>query len=1015
MKKMRSLRSVFAWIIVCAFLLCEVLFIGIFYPSMLSLLSAAENQHLTELGHALEGSLNAQLKSMNSNTRAWSSWDTVYDFVMGAENGFVENDLDNGAMLPLYDADYVIIKDLAGNDVLAMPSNLMMDSYIEKNGQAPADWAMALPQGLSARVTPIAAAVLNGQATISEAELLEKGPYCDTGFVVVDGESYMICVMPVIHSDETGDSVGTFAFLAHFGNREINAIANMANTTFTVLETASAQTGATSIQIHETDVVFNAPMPNLRAGRDVTLSINHHRLIYTSGMRLVLIMLLLITLALALLFGLLFQVINRRLLRSIGALVTDVENISGSEQLDTRKYNAFKETYSLSTAINDMSRRVEEVTRVENETKASVNILESIMNGMDAYLYVSDPITSELLFINDKMKAHFGIRSKGVGQVCWRVLQTGLKERCDFCPCHQLHTPEDVVVWEEHNTVTKRFYRNTDRLITWADGRLVHLQHSVDITDIKDTEAELIAAKELAEQGSQAKGEFLSRMSHEMRTPMNAIIGMTNIAHTTKDAEKKEYCLDRIDNASKHLLGVINDILDMSKIEANKFELSPTEFNLDDMLMNVLNVVNFRIEEKQQHLSMYIDPQVSPVLYGDQQRLNQVVTNLLTNAVKFTPNEGNISLNVNRVASDSQKEEVLRFEVADTGIGISEEQQSRLFTSFEQADGSTSRKFGGTGLGLAISKKIVELMGGRIWVESELDNGSKFIFTIKMKPVAENKFDRERLCISKKELSILVVDDSAETCDYFACLMENLGIHCECAYDGVEALKLINEEKKHFDMIFVDWQMPNMDGVELTRSLRNVDGSQPVIVMISVAEWSDIKAEALNAGVDAFVPKPLFPSKVTDCIHRFVNVTESVKPKRVKDETLHFSDKTILLAEDIDINREIVLAVLEDTQVNIVCAENGLEAVEKFTQAPELYDLIYMDVHMPLMDGMEATRQIRASGVPCAKTVPIVAMTANVFKEDVDQCLASGMDSHIGKPINFEELLAMTAHYLSKK
>ena len=1014
MKKLRSLRSVLSWIIIAAFLLCEVLFIGIFYINMTSLLTQAEKQHLQELSGVLKGALSAQLGNLHENTRAWSSWDTVYDFVLEQNESFIEEELDNGAMLPLYGADYVVIKDLNGNDLLAMPSNFIMNEYLQSHRKAPANWAQALPPGLTAQITPIAESVLAGQ-NISEADFSENGPYCDVGFISLAGDSYMLSVMPVVHTDESGPAVGTFTFLSHFSNEEITALTNMGTSLFAVEEISSENHAQeTSITINPNDdITFHTRINNLRSDRHTMLSVKHHRLIYSSGMNLVWGTVTIISLVMILLFGNLFFIIDKRLLRTIGMLVTDVAHVHGSDQLDTEKYATSTETQSLSIAMVEMLQRVEEIARIENDANEARRILENILNSMDAYLYVSDPVTNELLFINDKMREHFGIEGKGVGRVCWEVLQSGLTDTCDFCPCRKLTSLDDMVVWEEHNTATHRYYRNTDRLIPWADGQMVHLQHSVDITDIKDTELQLIAAKEQAEQGSRAKGEFLSRMSHEMRTPMNAIIGMTSIALSSQDTEKREYCLDRIDKASKHLLGVINDILDMSKIEANKFELSASEFNLDDMLSSVLNVVNFRLEEKQQSLSVYIDPEVSPVLFGDAQRLNQVITNLLINAVKFTPENGRISLNISKT-EDANHDVILRFEVSDTGIGISPEQQQRLFRSFEQADGSTSRRFGGTGLGLAISKKIVELMGGDIGVESEVGVGSTFFFTIKIKPVLENKFERERRNISKRELSILVVDDSADTCDYFADIMENLGIHCECAYDGQQAFDMITEESKHFDMIFIDWQMPKMDGIELTKALRDADVSQSIIVMISVAEWSEIKADALISGVDAFVPKPLFPSKVIDCIHRFISVTESIKPQENKSGKYHFPGKTILLVDDIDINREIVQAILEDTQVNIICAENGVEAVEKFKQNPEAIDLVFMDMHMPVMDGMEATRIIRDSGTPNAKSVPIVAMTANVFKEDVDHCLSVGMNNHLGKPIDFEELLAMTNHYLNQ-
>jgi signal transduction histidine kinase len=395
----------------------------------------------------------------------------------------------------------------------------------------------------------------------------------------------------------------------------------------------------------------------------------------------------------------------------------------------------------------------------------------------------------------------------------------------------------------------------------------------------------LSKALKQAEKASAAKSDFLSNMSHEMRTPMNAIIGMTAIAKSASESSKKDYCLDRIEGASKHLLGVINDILDMSKIEANKLELSVTGFDFTKMLDNVVNVINYRADEKHQELTVRIDETIPRFLMGDDQRVAQVMANLLSNAVKFTPENGIIRLNAFK-ERDGGGEVVIRVEVSDTGIGISPEQKSRLFRSFVQADSGTSRKFGGTGLGLSISKRIVGLMGGDIWVESELGKGSTFIFTF--------------------------------------------------------------------------------------RAARVPEGDYP----------SQAPPDARNA-----------PG----------NEAETYEGCRV------------LLVDDVDVNREIVIELLAPSLLSIDCAENGAEALAMFADSPEKYDAIFMDVHMPEMDGYEATRRIRALSPPQAKTTPIIAMTANVFREDVEKCMESGMNDHIGKPFNIEEVRAKLRKYLRKK
>jgi signal transduction histidine kinase/CheY-like chemotaxis protein len=392
-----------------------------------------------------------------------------------------------------------------------------------------------------------------------------------------------------------------------------------------------------------------------------------------------------------------------------------------------------------------------------------------------------------------------------------------------------------------------------------------------------------------------AKSAFLSHMSHEMRTPMNAIIGMTTIAKMSSDVEKKDHCIGKIEEASIHLLGVINDILDMSKIEANKLNLSLASFDFGKMLNRAVGIVSFQADEKKQKLTVHTDKNVPFALFGDEQRLSQVITNLLGNAVKFTPEGGSIGL---RSRLDDEKDGVctLRISVTDTGIGISKEQQSRLFASFEQAEISTSRKFGGTGLGLAISKRIVEMMGGGIWIESEPGHGSSFIFTVRVKRDAQKRRDSPEL-----------------------------GARCGGA--------------------------------------------------------------RVPAGDDS--PEPGNENR--------------------------FAGYRALLAEDVDVNREIVQALLEPTGLEIVCAKNGAEAVKLYSEAPGRYDMVFMDVQMPEMDGYEATRLIRALGVPEARKVPIVAMTANVFREDIEKCLAAGMNDHVGKPLNLEEVLDRLRRYLPAK
>ncbi|MDR1093778.1 MAG: response regulator [Clostridiales bacterium] len=514
-----------------------------------------------------------------------------------------------------------------------------------------------------------------------------------------------------------------------------------------------------------------------------------------------------------------------------------------------------------------------------------------------------------------------------------------------------------------------------------------------DMTDVN-------RALDAANRANRAKSDFLANMSHEIRTPLNAVIGMSAIARGTRDVDRIHYCMEKIEESSAHLLGVVNDILDMSKIEADRFELSYTEFNFEKMLMRLVDVMRFKFEEKSISFDVYSDPAIPYTLKTDEQRLSQTIMNLLSNAAKFTPSGGSVLL---KAVLESQEDGVneISFAVKDSGIGITPEQKDRLFKPFSQADNSISRKFGGTGLGLAISKRIVEMMGGGISVYSEPGQGSEFVFTIRAKTGQTGIKTR----MDRKNLRLLVVDDMPYVLEMLRQIADKLGVQCDGADSGARALALM--EKGNYDLIFVDWKMPGMDGVELSRRITERFGEKTVVIMISAADWTHIESDAKAAGVKEFVQKPLLLPVVEAVLDKY----STDGGEEAKADTVSFKGKTIMLVEDVPLNREIVITLLEDTGVEIVSAENGKNAFDLFNADPYKYDLIFMDVHMPVMDGYEATRQIRSLEVPVARTIPIVAMTANVFKEDVEKCLASGMNDHVGKPINIEQVIEKIKQY----
>ena len=533
-----------------------------------------------------------------------------------------------------------------------------------------------------------------------------------------------------------------------------------------------------------------------------------------------------------------------------------------------------------------------------------------------------------------------------------------------------------------------------------------------DITENERKDAMLQAALEQANTASKAKSNFLSNMSHEIRTPLNAIIGMTAIGKASNIIEKKDDAFYKIEGASNHLLGVINDILDMSKIEANKLQLSNAKFEFEKMLQKVANVVNFRVDERRQKFYVTIGSDIPRLLTGDDQRLSQVITNLLGNAIKFTPEGGTVRLDA-QVLSMEDSLCRLQISVEDTGIGITAEQKARLFQSFEQAEIDTSRKFGGTGLGLAISKRIVELMGGTIWVESEFGKGAKFLFTVALQRAEEAPKPLPDQVAVWQNIRIFAASSEPEICNFFMDFAENRGIACTVVQSAEEALAALQKNDR-YDTCFLDWELPGMNGVELAEKMgAEVEGTSLVIIHSST-DWSAIEERAYSAGIENFLLKPLFPSTVVAMINARAGFGGPVSQEHTPYHAEDFSGYSILLAEDIDLNREIVQALLEPTCLDITCAVNGVQARDIFAATPDKFDLIFMDIQMPEMDGFEAARSIRALDVPQAKTVPIIAMTANVFREDIDKCLEAGMNGHVGKPLDLDEVMGHLRRYLHR-
>lgn len=520
---------------------------------------------------------------------------------------------------------------------------------------------------------------------------------------------------------------------------------------------------------------------------------------------------------------------------------------------------------------------------------------------------------------------------------------------------------------------------------------------------------ELEKAEKKAFRASQAKSEFLSSMSHDIRTPMNGIVGMTAIAlSNVEDPVRVRDCLKKIGLSSRHLLGLINDVLDMSKIESGKLSLNIDALSLRETMESIVNIVQPQIRERGQHFDIFIRDIQAENVYCDSVRLNQILLNLLSNAIKFTPTDGRINVYLAQEDSPLGSSHVrCHFRVKDTGIGMSPEFQKKIFDTFSRED-SKVQKIEGTGLGMSITKVIVDMMGGTIEVESEQGVGSEFHIVI----------DFEKATIEEMDMvlppwRLLVVDNNEDLCRSATSALQEIGVDAEWAMSGENAVRMVEEHyRKHtaYDVVLLDWKMPGMNGLETTKAIRKIVGTELPILIISAYDWSDIEDEARAAGAHGFISKPLFKSNLYLGLSRYM---EGGVPEENKEtEKIHFEGLHILLAEDNELNWEIAHEILTDAGFEVDWAENGQICVDKFKESePGYYDAVLMDIRMPVMNGYEAAKALRALKREDAN-LPIIAMTADAFSEDIQQCLDCGMNEHVAKPIDIQKLMKLLKNYL---
>lgn len=676
------------------------------------------------------------------------------------------------------------------------------------------------------------------------------------------------------------------------------------------------------------------------------------------------------------------------------------------------------ETYELNEIIKEERSQYRDALLTNCEYAYSFDLTEGIITGE----YVTKHGINPFRRYGIKLPVHFDVFiEKWLEASKPQFLDKGMeKELSRSAMLKKYRSGERSGEVEYYSSVTDSYTRVTSLLsLSERNGHIMAVIVGTDTTRSRQAEASakqaLMDAYEAARQANSAKSDFLSRMSHDIRTPINAIIGMTAIAGThLDDRERLTDCLGKINVSSGHLLSLINEVLDMSKIESGKVDLNEEEFNLSDLVDALISMVRPQIKAKEQNLKVCIRNVVHEKVIGDKLRIQQSFLNLASNAVKYTPEGGNIRISISETTRENDRAGRYEFVFEDDGIGMSPEFVEHIFEPFSRASDSRISKIHGTGLGLAITDNLVRMMNGDIKVESEPGKGSRFTVNISLKLQDTEDISYDAFA----GLPVLVADDEEFTRENALRILNELGMNGECVSDGMTAVEKAAERHKNgrdYFAALIDWKMPGMDGIRVTKEIRRQIGHEVPIVIISASDWSDIELEARAAGADAFVSKPLFTSKLARLFREMISGGDKSDAEKDMDnlKNADFSGKRVLLAEDNELNTEIAVELLEMTGLEVECAENGRKAVDKFAASEQgYYDLIFMDIQMPIMNGNEAARAIRALNRRDAKGVPIVAMTANAFNDDVQASMNAGMNEHISKPLDLKVLVKTLGKWL---
>ena len=685
-----------------------------------------------------------------------------------------------------------------------------------------------------------------------------------------------------------------------------------------------------------------------------------------------------------------------------------------STQFAREYINGYQVAYSVMTNIDNL-------VKIQKEQSVTYESLP----GFVAKYRIDPDMNLTLLSANARFMEYFGEAGES-SPLYQRNIDVNMEIILKYGEEIRKGAPVHFVISVKARSGQNMYLQVNATCVDWQNGSPVYLAIFIDITDVTELremqkklteQAEALKdALAVAEHANQAKTDFLSRMSHEIRTPMNAILGMTTIAAAYIDDQKRvEDCLEKIGYSSKHLMALINDVLDMSKISEGKVRIAQETFNLENVVESISSIIYPQADAKGLIFTVPLIDLSETVMIGDSLRLNQILLNLLSNALKFTPAGGTIRLEIRQLQRTEDRMR-LRFTVSDTGTGMSGKFLDRLFVPFEQENLGAAQTLGGTGLGMPITKNLVTLMGGTITVKSEVGKGT--VFTVELD--FQTPPDKDRVIPQKQHelesLKVLIADDDRDSCIHASLMLKKMGILSDWVLTGQECVNRIRESHQSgtdYDVCLADLKMPDIDGVEVARRVRAEVGPETTIIIITAYDWTNVEVRAREAGVDMFLTKPVFASTLYNALLSVTGIDRAVRVPAEKNHRPELAGHHVLLAEDNDLNREIAVELLQMIGITVDWAENGRAALDKFLSDGDTYDLILMDVQMPVMDGYQATAAIRSSGHERAGTIPIIAMTADAFHEDIVKAETAGMNGHLAKPIDPELLYETVAEYLT--